>query len=274
MEDFSVLSLLAVWCSAGFLLAMTWLSNGLHDPTTISKWLFWVWFGLDGTGIEKFVDFHQVLGPHLMIAFAFLGNTLFLTLLVAMLSHDFSTIVINATVENQYRRAVVTFGGVKSDSIFAYQPPLISWLFACCSSEIYGLPAMVSQINVTAIRTLNAPLLLIICLYERRYLWRDSKRKGFGPLGRRSHGFWGLSRFSVYSGVRTVFNHEPSESSLRDIPGIKEPTINIANDRFLVTRRTTGMNHLEVHNGEVRVTGRHLCQHLGYHTVCPTHHMF
>jgi hypothetical protein len=58
-----------------------------------------------------------------MITFAFLGNTLFLTLLVAMLSHDFSMIVSNATMENQYRHAVVTFGGVKSDSIFAYQPP-------------------------------------------------------------------------------------------------------------------------------------------------------
>jgi hypothetical protein len=37
MADFSILSLLAAWCSAGFLLAMTWLSNGLHDPTTISN---------------------------------------------------------------------------------------------------------------------------------------------------------------------------------------------------------------------------------------------
>ena len=90
-----------------------------RDPTTMSKWM---WFGLDGIGIEKSVDFHHVLGPLLIIAFAFLGNT-FLTLLVAMLSHDFSTIVANETTENQYRRAVVTFGGVKIDSIFAYQPP-------------------------------------------------------------------------------------------------------------------------------------------------------
>jgi hypothetical protein len=205
MADFSILSLLAVWCSAGLLLAMTWPSNGLHDPTTISKWLLWVWFGLDGTGIEKSVDFHQVLGPLLMIAFAFLGNTLFLTLLVAMLSHDFSTIVANATIENQYRRAVVTFGGVKSHSIFAYQPPFnISAVCLLLPLKFMVSPRWFHKINVAAIRTLNAHLLLIICLYERRYLWRDSKRKEFGPSGRRSRGFCGLSRFSVCSGVRTV----------------------------------------------------------------------
>lgn len=91
MADFSVLSLLAVWHSAGFVLAMTCVSNSLQGPATISKWTLWVWFGLDGTGTEKSVDFHQVLGPLLTIALAFLGNISFLTLLVAMLSQYFST---------------------------------------------------------------------------------------------------------------------------------------------------------------------------------------
>lgn len=225
MADFSILSLLAVWCSAGFLLAMTWLSNGDYDPTTISKWMLWVWFGLDGTGIEKSVDFHKVLGPLLMIAFAFLGNTLFLTLLVAMLSHDFSTIVANATMEKQYRRAVVTFGGVKSDSIFAYQPPFN--ILAVCL--LLPLKLMVSarwfhKINVAASRTLNAPLLLIICLCERKYLWRDSKRKEFGPSGGRHRGFWGVSRFSAYSSVRAVFSDELPEPAHHDILDIKKST--------------------------------------------------
>jgi hypothetical protein len=58
-----------------------------------------------------------------MVAFAFLGNTLFLTILVSMLSTTFSTIVSNATAEIQFRRAVLTLEGVKSDAIFAYQPP-------------------------------------------------------------------------------------------------------------------------------------------------------
>ncbi|KAH9204983.1 hypothetical protein DL95DRAFT_318438 [Leptodontidium sp. 2 PMI_412] len=234
MADFAILSLLAMWCSAGFLLAMTWLSNGLYSPTTISKWMLWVWFGLDGTGIEKSVDFHKVLGPLLMIAFAFLGNTLFLTLLVAMLSNDFSTIVANATTEIQYRRAVVTFGGVKSDSIFAYQPPFN--IMAVCL--LLPLKFMVSprwfhKINVAAIRTLNAPLLLIICLYERRYLWKDTKRKDFMPPGRRRLDLQGVSRFSVYSGIRAVFDNEPYESPLQDSPDFSKSSVNIDNNRFL-----------------------------------------
>ncbi|KAH8589498.1 hypothetical protein B0O99DRAFT_636646 [Bisporella sp. PMI_857] len=233
MADFAILSLLAMWCSAGFLLAMTWLSNGLHSPTTISKWMLWVWFGLDGTGIEKSADFHKVLGPLLMITFAFLGNTLFLTLLVAMLSNDFSTIVANATTEIQYRRAVVTFGGVKSDSIFAYQPPFN--IMAVCL--LLPLKFMVSprwfhKINVAAIRTLNAPLLLIICLYEQRYLWKDTKRKEFMPSGRRRLDLRGVSRFSVYSGIRAVFDNEAYESSLQDSLDFSKSSINIDN-RFL-----------------------------------------
>jgi hypothetical protein len=231
MADFAILCLLAVWCSAGFLLAMTLLANGLHNPATISKWLLWVWFGLDGTGIEKSVDFHQVFGPLLMIAFAFLGNTLFLTLLVAMLSNDFSTIVANAAVENQYRRAVVTFGGVKSDSIFAYQPPF-NILAICLLLPLKCVfsPRWFHKINVAASRTLNAPVLLVICLYERRYLWREST---FGPPGRRTRGIWSLSKFSVHSGVRAVFSHEPLESSLYSKREMRKSTPNISNGRFL-----------------------------------------
>lgn len=70
MRDFTVLTVLAVWCSAGFLLSMVWLSNGAQEPITISKWMLWVWFGLDGTGIQRSVDFHWLLGPILMVAFA------------------------------------------------------------------------------------------------------------------------------------------------------------------------------------------------------------
>jgi len=42
MKDFTVLTILAVWCFAGFLLSMVWLSNGTHEPVTISKWMLWV----------------------------------------------------------------------------------------------------------------------------------------------------------------------------------------------------------------------------------------
>jgi hypothetical protein len=75
MKDFFILTALAVWCFAGFLLSMVWLSDGSHQPITISKWMLWIWFGLDGTGIQRSIEFHWILGPILMTAFAFLGNT-------------------------------------------------------------------------------------------------------------------------------------------------------------------------------------------------------
>ena len=176
MADFSVLSLLAVWCSAGFLLAMTWLSRGLFRPSTISKWMLWVWFAMDGTGIERSGELHWLLGPTLMIAFAFLGNTLFLTILVAMLSNTFSKIVSDATVENHYRRAVMTFAAVKSDAFFAYQPPF-NILALCLMLPLKFLvsPRYFHKVNVAASRTLNAPLLLLIALYERSPLWQDAE---------------------------------------------------------------------------------------------------
>ena len=53
MKDFVTLTGLAVWCFAGFLLSLFWLCDGLYGPTIISKWMLWMWFGLDG---ETFHD--------------------------------------------------------------------------------------------------------------------------------------------------------------------------------------------------------------------------
>ncbi|TVY44990.1 Calcium channel [Lachnellula subtilissima] len=163
MRDFTVLTVLAVWCFAGFLLSMSWLSDGGHKPITISKWMLWVWFGLDGTGIQKSTDFHWLLGPVLMVAFAFLGNTLFLTILVSMLSTTFSNIVSNATAEIQFRRSVLTLEGVKSDAIFAYAPPFnILALLILLPLKFVVTPRWFHKVNVAAVRTLNAPILFII----------------------------------------------------------------------------------------------------------------
>ena len=165
MADFVVLTLLAVWCFAGFLLSMVWLSEHEHHPITIAKWMLWVWFGLDGTGIQKSITFHWLIGPTLMVTFAFLGNTLFLTILVAMLSSTFSKIAGNAAAEIQFRRAVLTFEGVKSDAIFAYQPPFnLLALFMMLPLKFIVSPRWFHKINVTAVRTINAPLLILISL--------------------------------------------------------------------------------------------------------------
>lgn len=217
MRNFTILTVLAVWCFAGFLLSMMWLSNGTLHPVTISKWMLWVWFGLDGTGIQRSVDFHWLLGPILMVTFAFLGNTLFLTILVSMLSTTFSTIVANATAEIQFRRAVLTFEGVKADAIFAYQPPLnILALLILFPLKMCISPRWFHKINVAAIRTLNAPLLLIISLFERRTLWAASIRRHRDaehlPRLPGRAAIWDFSRgFSAHADIQAVFDAEPPQ---------------------------------------------------------------
>lgn len=220
MRDFTVLTVLAVWCFAGFLLSMTWLANGAHEPITISKWMLWVWFGLDGTGIQRSVEFHWLLGPTLMVAFAFLGNTLFLTILVSMLSTTFSNIVANATAEIQFRRAVLTLEGVKSDAIFSYQPPFnILALLILLPLKMVISPRWFHKINVAAVRVLNAPILLIIGLIERRVLWTSTTRSKEAeqlpkPKPRNSRaGLWDFSRgFSAHGDIHAVFDAEPPEA--------------------------------------------------------------
>jgi len=216
MRDFAVLTVLAVWCFAGFLLSMMWLSDGLHTPITISKWMLWIWFGLDGTGIQRSTEFHPLLGPVLMVAFAFLGNTLFLTILVSMLSTTFATIVSNATAEIQFRRAVLTLEGVKSDAIFAYQPPFnILALLILLPLKLLLTPRWFHKINVAAVRTLNAPLLLIIGFVERRTLWPNTRRNKEEdlPIPKPSRaGLWDFRRgFSVHGDIQAVFDAEPPE---------------------------------------------------------------
>ena len=213
MADFTVLTLLAVWCFAGFLLSMMWLGEGDHKPITISKWMLWVWFGLDGTGIQRSSDFHWLIGPILMVTFAFLGNTLFLTILVSMLSSTFSNITSNATAEIQFRRAVLTFEGVKSDAIFAYQPPF-NILALCLLLPLKTVlsPRWFHKINVAAVRIINAPLLLLISAYERRHLWNTKPLKWKTALK-----FWDFSRFSVHADIQAVFDSDPPESIFEEM---------------------------------------------------------
>ena len=218
MADFTVLTLLAVWCFAGFLLSMMWLGEGDHSTITISKWMLWVWFGLDGTGIQRSIDFHWLIGPILMVTFAFLGNTLFLTILVSMLSSTFSNIASNATAEIQFRRAVLTFEGVKSDAIFAYQPPFnILALCLLLPLKMVLTPRWFHKINVAAVRTVNCPLLLLLSVYERRRLWSTKPSK----LSTKFR-FWEFSRFSVHADIQAVFDSDPPQSVLDEISEAEE----------------------------------------------------
>ena len=200
--------------------------------------MVWIWFGLDGTGIQKSPDFHWLLGPVLMVLFSVLGNTLFLTILVSMLSNTFSLIATNATAEIQFRRAVLTFEGVKSDAIFAYMPPsnILALLFVLPLKLVLS-ERIFHKANVYATRTLNAPLLLLISLYERHYLWLSDRHrhrppapKALGPCcgaGRhlkttvaewaRRIAFWDFSYFSVHGNLHAVFEVEPPHNVIVEI---------------------------------------------------------
>jgi hypothetical protein len=221
MKEFTALSLIAVWCFGGFLVSLKWLSMGNSeiDPThapgsvTISKWMLWIWFGLDGTGIEEAPQFHRILGPALMVVYAFLGNTLFLTVLVSILSNTFSKIATDATAEIQFRRAVLTFEGVKSDSLFAYRPPLnvLALIFLPPLKFVLN-PRWFHKLNVTLVRIHNAPLLLLVGLYERRYLWKPRRRQqALGPNKRSKWRFWAWRNFSVHADLQEVFDEEPPQ---------------------------------------------------------------
>lgn len=127
---------------------------------------------LDGTGIGRSSEFHPILGPILFISFAILGNTLFLTILVSTLSTTFARINHHAIAEIQFRRAVLTFEGVKSDSLFSYPPPFnLAALGLLLPFKFMVNARWFHKVNITAVRTLNAPILLLIGLYERRTLW-------------------------------------------------------------------------------------------------------
>jgi len=134
-----------------------------------------------------------------------------------MLSTTFSTIVSNATAEIQFRRAVLTLEGVKSDAIFAYQPPFnILALFVLTPLKFILTPRWFHKINVAAVRVINAPLLILISLVERRILWAGTRRQREAeqlPKAPSRANLWDFSRgFSVHGDIQAVFDAEPPES--------------------------------------------------------------
>ena len=197
--------------------------------------MLWIWFGLDGTGVQRSVELHWILGPTVVIAFAFLGNTLFLTILVAMLSNTYHNLALNATAEIQFRRAVLTFEGVKSDSLFSYRPPLNAVALVLMlplkfilnprwfHKVIPPTPLITqlktktnkTQVNVLFIRLHNAPILLLITLLERRYLWHraNSTRSWTTTM-------WG--RFGAHGDLHAVFDAEPPQEIIDELDDLDD----------------------------------------------------
>ncbi|TRX97883.1 hypothetical protein FHL15_001093 [Xylaria flabelliformis] len=204
---------------------------------TIGKWMLWIWFGLDGSGVSKSVDFHWLLGPILMITFAFLGNTLFLTILVSMLTNTFANVVANATAEVHFRKAVLTLEGVKSDAIFAYQPPFnIIALFILVPMKFLVSPRWFHKIHVATVRAINLPMLLFIAILERRLLWSEYAGEAKFQRKRRHRGkgrFWEKWRITSHSDIQTVFDIPPPDSVEEDIAVDDELTHHMIRRQFL-----------------------------------------
>ncbi|KAK3694734.1 hypothetical protein B0T22DRAFT_79945 [Podospora appendiculata] len=242
MTDFAMLTALAAWCFFGFLLSLVWLGNGVFPAMTISKWMIYIWFGLDGSGIHYSTDFHPILGPALMVTFAFLGNTLFLTILVSMLSSTFSTIVSSATAEIQFRHAVLTLEGVKSDAIFAYQPPFnILAILLLVPLKFCVSPRWFHKIHVATVRFINLPLLLVIAIVERRVL--SPIKPSSSPSTPPRPWFWKKWRITAHSDIISVFSVPPPDSVLDEIATDDELTRHMIRRQF--TRQNTSEGTLQ-----------------------------
>jgi acyl-CoA dehydrogenase len=166
-----------------------------------------------------------------MVAFAFLGNTLFLTILVSMLSNTFSNISSNAAAEIQFRRAVVTLEGVKADAVFAFQPPFnIIAVTVFLPLKFVVSPRWFHKIHVATVRLINLPLLLLIAVAERRLLSAPSKPSEAKQSSRR---FWRRLRLPAHRDLQAVFEVPPPEDVHEDIAVDDDLTHHLIRRQFL-----------------------------------------
>lgn len=174
-----------------------------------------------------------------MIAFSFLGNTLFLTILVSILSNTFSTIVADASAEIQFRKSVVTLEGVKSDAIFAYQPPFnILAIIVFVPLRFIVSPRWFHKIHVAAVRLVNLPLLLIIAVVERHILWSPDDGEGTGEGLRKKPPKWFWERWNPASrqDIRAVFDMTPPET-VEDVIAVDDQLTHQLIQKQFVSRR-------------------------------------
>jgi hypothetical protein len=155
-----------------------------------------------------------------------------------MLSNTFGTIVSNATAEVQFRHAVFTLEGVKSDAIFAYQPPFnILALVILVPLKFIVSPRWFHKIHVFSVRALNLPLLLIIAFAERHKLWEQAgnlSTKSNQPThkSRKQMWFWEKWRITAHSDIETVFEIPPPDSVLIEIAADDNMTEHLIRRQF------------------------------------------
>jgi len=109
---------------------------------------------------------------------------------------------------------------VKSDAIFAYRPPFnVLALLILLPLKLAVNDRWFHKINVTAVRVLNAPILLLISLYERRYLW---KRSRFYSPPRKHTWLTMWERFGAHGDLQAVFDTDPPQSVLEEMDDVDD----------------------------------------------------
>ncbi|KIM89733.1 hypothetical protein PILCRDRAFT_812533 [Piloderma croceum F 1598] len=243
MADFFFLMVLAVWCFLGFLYALWILGHGQYSVYDISKWMIWIWFGLDSTGLELARNFHAFWGPVLFVTYACLSTTLLLTVLVSILATRFADINRDAIEEYMFRRAVVVFEGIKSDAIFNYWPPVnLLALTVLVPIRFILTPRRFHSLNVFCTRVSAAPILILIAFYERRIFGSIKATSSIGA----NHELKvarGMSRFEVRADVEALIDY-----FARDNRGA-DPESRTARPRHLSV--TSMMEHGLSHQQEV-----------------------
>ncbi|KAH9457577.1 hypothetical protein Pst134EA_021450 [Puccinia striiformis f. sp. tritici] len=176
LSDFVFLMLLGAWCFLGFGYSLYSLQRGKveageESPYSIGEiaiWMVYIFFGLDATGIANAHEFHRILGPAIFIIYACLSNTLLVTVLVSILSKIFSDISNDSIAETLYRKAVLTFEGVKSDALFSFQPPFnIPAMMILIPLKPFLTPRKFHTVVVFLCRMMGCPVLLTISFFER-----------------------------------------------------------------------------------------------------------
>jgi len=169
-----------------------------------------------------------------------------------MLTNTFSQIAANPTQEIQFRRAVITFEGVKSDAIFAYRIPFnILAMVVLLPLKAFLTPRWFHKVNVTAVKILNAPILFIIYLYERNHLWSQRsyvRAQSRGPSRRNSLASWYHS-FSAHGDIQAVFDVDPPQRVIEEIEEADSldddiPTRGWRTDSLASAERQRRLSHL------------------------------
>ncbi len=80
------------------------------------------------------------------------------------------------------------------------------------------------KIHVSAVRVLNAPILLIISMYERKYLWQLPRMASHGSLKTTRSarqgllaGLIGYAGFTAHRDLNEVFDVEPPQQMVDEI---------------------------------------------------------